>query len=439
MSRFKLAEFSGCWIFLVALLARLLWVVMMPSGLSWGDEGDYVTIAKGLLLGQGYVSTSLRANPGFPAFLALVFGLFGEHLIVARIAQCVLGAMTCWTIYHIGRLLISRRVGAIAGGYLALYPPHIYLVGVIYTEPLVTFLGAGAIYLAVSSVNDRPRLLLGLLAGTTLGLTVLTRSTFFVVMPCVCLAWLYGARSEWRRYIPLCGLFLLGFTATVLPWTCRNYRTFHRLIPVNTGFQTLLWRGNTPVSRGGVEDRDLMWYSDDWRERLRSLPETERIALEKEYAGVEERVQARIAELGDTYMATDEVLGPIAVRYILTNPGRTLWLAGRKLRTLYSAFSKTVTQNVHTNPRNEFVASVSFYPMLALSLAGACRGWQWRHKLGLLYLVVISYSLISSLLVTATRYRLPLDPYLILFAAVAAEWLWSRIFNSQSPSAEPSN
>jgi 4-amino-4-deoxy-L-arabinose transferase-like glycosyltransferase len=268
-----------------------------------------------------------------------------------------------------------------------------------------------------------------MLSGIVLGMAILTRSTFAVFVPCVCLAWLYGARREWRKSVPLCVIFLFGSAATVLPWTYRNYRVYHRVIPVSSGFQTMLWRGNTPLTRGGPEDRDLMWNSSDWKKRLQELPEVQRQALEAQYAKVDELVRNREEQLRDVYLATDEVLGPIAVRYVISNPARTAWLALVKLRTLYSAFSKTATQNVHTTERNKLVAALSFYPVLALAIVGACWGFRRRHELALIYLLVISVSLIYSLLATATRYRLPLDPYLIVFASIAA----SRILQKWVP------
>lgn len=408
----------GLWIFVVALVVRLVWISTLPSALSWGDESDYVTIARGLLRGEGYVSSSLRANPGFPVFLTLIFGAFGEQLVAARVAQCLLGALTCFLLYRIGGRLVSPTAGTIGGAYLAIYPPHIYLPGVIYTESLVTFLCALSVYLAVCSVEERPRLALGLLAGIVLGMTTLTRSTFAVFVPCVCLAWLYGARHQWPKYLPLCGVFLVGSAATILPWIYRNYRVYHRLIPVSTGFQTLLWRGNTPLTRGGPDDRDLMWNSPEWQQRLQELPEAERSALARQYAAVDRKVREREAELHDVYLATDEVLGPLAVRYVVSNPLRTLVLAFKKLGTMYSAFSKTATHNVHTTGRYKLIAALTYYPMLVLALLGAALGLPRRRELALAYLLVGSVSMAYALLVTSTRYRLPLDPYLILFASV---------------------
>ena len=122
------------------------------------------------------------------------------------------------------------------------------------------------------------------------------------------------------------------------------------------------------------------------------------------------------------YSAT--VLQPVAVRYILAEPGKFMVRAGRRLVGWFSAFTETKTKNEYTNRRTELLAAISFYPVLALACVGAIVGWR-RERL-LIYLVVGGLTAVHAVLTVTTRYRLPIDPYLMIFAAVAVDWVLTR-------------
>jgi 4-amino-4-deoxy-L-arabinose transferase-like glycosyltransferase len=160
-------------IFTVALFLRLAWIATLQDELAWIDEQEFATVAQHIAHGDGYVSTSFRANPILPYYLGAVFRLFGEHYAVARIGQAILGAVTCVIISRIGLLMFSPAVGILGGLLLAVYPPHIYLTGVFYVDCWLTFFCALAVYLAALTLEAR-----GAPAGisvASLGLTARAR------------------------------------------------------------------------------------------------------------------------------------------------------------------------------------------------------------------------------------------------------------------------
>jgi 4-amino-4-deoxy-L-arabinose transferase-like glycosyltransferase len=414
-----LSRRAGLVIFAVALASRLIWVASLDNQLSWIDEQEFATVAEHIAHGDGYVSTSFRANPVLPYYLSVVFRVFGPQYTIARIGQAILGALTCVFIYRIGLVLTDPLTGVLSGLLLALYPPHIYLAGVLYVDCWLTFFCAVSVYLAALTLKTRGQLRLALLCGVSLGLTALTRAAFLPYIPCVCAAWMYGGRWGWRRNAQSCSVFLLGCALTILPWTIRNYQVYGRPMLISSGFYTMLWRGNNVLANGGADDRHLTWYNEIWRERLQQLPEDEQRALAAQYQLVNQSVEERFQQLGDMYLATDEVLKPLAIESLLSDPKRTATLVLRKVGTLFSAFSGTETKNSFTDWRNKWVAALSFYPVLVLGLAGAWIGLPRRRELALLYLLIVSVAASYVLLTVCTRFRLPLDPYFILFAALA--------------------
>src|SRR5262249_42371401 len=150
---------------------------------------------------------------------------------------------------------------------------------------------------------------------------------------------------------------------------------------------------NNVLANGGPNDRELMWNTKDWQERLLTLDPRRRSAVEERYAAVDRLVADRAAELGDRYLANDDVLKRVAIDEIRSEPMRVLSLMGNKTLTLFSAFSDTLTQNDYTTDKMKRLAAVSFYPLLALALVGAFMGPWTRAPLALLYLLIGSVSL----------------------------------------------
>lgn len=408
-------------ILIVALVGRVAWVSRLGDALSWSDEQEFVTVARHLAAGDGYVSTSFRANPVLPVYLSAFFRVFGEGLLAPRLGQAFVGALTCVLIAWIARSLFGAAVGVLAGLMVALYPPHVFLSGIFYVDCLATFLLALGVALGVRALQGGLRAGFVLATGVVLGLTVLARPTFFVYLPCVALVFLCARSIDVRRRFAAAVLVLVAGAATISPWTLRNYRTYGRFVMVTSGFGTKLWQGNTVLANGGPNDRELMWGKPDWKQRMEALPPAERAALEARYAVIAAHAAEREAALGDHYLATDEVLGRVAVREMLDDPKRTFVLALKKTATLYSAFTETLTTNAYTRGPIRLLAALSFYPVLALAVVGAWLARRAGPPVWLLYLLIGSVTAGYAVLNACTRFRLPLDPFLIVFAALALE------------------
>jgi 4-amino-4-deoxy-L-arabinose transferase-like glycosyltransferase len=412
-------------VFILALAGRLAWIVTRDETLAWIDEQQFIDIARHLSAGEGYVSDSFRANPILPAFVSVVFRVFGPSLLYPRIAQAILGALTCVLIARIGRRVGGERAGLVAGLLSALYLPHVYLSGVFYVDVVLTFLSAVLVlFLMRAGADGRLGDVVG--AGVALGLVTLTRPLYLAYLPAPCLLWLWAGRRRPVRALVRCAVFTVCTILTILPWTLRNHAVYGRVVPVSTGFGTKLWEGNNPAARGDADDRDLRWTRGDWNARLAGLPAAEREALNRRYEQVSRDVQARRERGDDDYLAMDPILLPIALEYMRENPGHTAWLYGQKLLTLYSAFTRTWTENPDTSVRNQWVAALTFYPLLALAVVGAAMGIRRRAPLGAMLALVATVSLTYALLNTCTRFRLPLDPFFTVLAAFPLVWAWDR-------------
>jgi 4-amino-4-deoxy-L-arabinose transferase-like glycosyltransferase len=405
-------------VFLTALALRLAWIATLENRIRWFDENEFAAIARHLATGDGYVSSSFRANPTVPVYLGLVFRFFGENYVVARIGQSLMGAVACVLVGRIAAALVAPAAGLLSGFLLAVYPPHVFLSGLFYVDSWLTFFCALTVYLTVLVMQGRGGLGLALLCGVSEGLTILTRPAFLAFLPGPMLAWVVSESLPRGRRALLCAAFVLGCSATVLPWMYRNDQVFGRPM-IASGFWAMLWRGNHEMANGGPDDRLLDWGSTTWNERAQTLPEERQRELTREYELVDQNIAERIRIIGDSELALDDVLKPLAIDAIVSHPGRTARLILTKVGTLYSSFSDTNTTNDRTIPLRRWLAPLSFYPLLGMALLGAVLGWPRRRELAPIYFLIVSVTAVYALLTACTRFRLPLDPFLIILSSLA--------------------
>lgn len=415
--RSLLTEHTDLAVFVTALMLRLAWIATLDNRLAWFDEQEFAAIARQLADGDGYVSSSFRANPTVPVYLALIFRFFGENYVIARIGQSLMGAAACVLVGRIATALVGPAAGLFSGFLLAVYPPHIFLAGLFYVDTWLTFFCALTVYLTVLVAQGRGGPGLALLCGLSQGLTMLTRPAFLAFLPGPILAWVVARSLRSGRRALFCGVFLLGCAATVLPWAYRNYEVFDRPM-IASGFWAMLWRGNHELANGGPDDRIYQWGSPVWEARLAALPEQRQRELRHEYELVDRRVAARRDEIGDIDLAMDDVLKPLAVDAIVSHPGRTVRLVLAKVGTLFSAFSDTGTSNDQTIPLVRWLAPLAFYPLLVMGILGALLGLPRWRELAPIYFLIASITGIYALLTACTRFRLPLDPFLIILSSL---------------------
>ncbi len=142
-------------LFGTALFIRLVWVVSsyfffeyqtgIPFEFAAGDSLFYHEVGSALAergLGQineiaGDVSLPDR---GFPIYLSLIYSVFGDHVIIPRIINAILGAWTCILVYRLSKRNFGETVARIAGILLLLAPMFVYFSGLHLKETLMIFL-----------------------------------------------------------------------------------------------------------------------------------------------------------------------------------------------------------------------------------------------------------------------------------------------------------
>jgi Dolichyl-phosphate-mannose-protein mannosyltransferase len=245
-------------VFLLALTARI-WVLaqLLPSN-AWRDFYHYNEpshIAWSVVSGAGYSSPwantiampTAQQPPVYPYLLAGIFKVAGAYtylsLLVAVGLNAVISALTGVMILKIG----TRDFGFFAGVLAAwIWSCWIYEAVVsirLWESSLSALLLAVSLWM-LPKLASSLRPLLWSSFGILAGLAALTNTTLLSVFPFFGL-WLW---LGYRRRGSSCAKWLVASACicvlVLLPWTVRNYGTFHRTVPIRDNFGLELWIGN---------------------------------------------------------------------------------------------------------------------------------------------------------------------------------------------------
>jgi 4-amino-4-deoxy-L-arabinose transferase-like glycosyltransferase len=230
---------------LAGLALRLLFIFRYPAITT--DSFIYGDIAKNWLQhgiyglsGDGISPTYIRL-PGYPAFLAAIFTIFGmEHYRAVLVVQMFVDIGTCFLIADMARRVVSQRAAKWAFLLAALCPFLADYAAAALTETLEIFFTALALDFAIAGVDaldeGKSRSWVG--CGLAIGAAILLRPDGGLLLVAIglYLAWIASVRvREKRSYFPvLRAAVVLGVVslAPLVPWTLRNLHTMQRFQPL---------------------------------------------------------------------------------------------------------------------------------------------------------------------------------------------------------------
>jgi 4-amino-4-deoxy-L-arabinose transferase-like glycosyltransferase len=168
---------------LLSKLSLALWVrVHNPSAAVTPDTPGYSAIALNLLH-HGVFSRSAgspfafeaKRPPGFPAVLAVIYGIFGTSPFWVAAVQAVLATLTVLLTYQIGKMMFGRTVGLIAAAALCLDPVSVGMSQVVLSETTYVLLTLLGVWFVVTGAKRSSHLWQFGLAGLALALATLVR------------------------------------------------------------------------------------------------------------------------------------------------------------------------------------------------------------------------------------------------------------------------
>ena len=221
----------------VCVIARSVGVLAVlitnPHAVVQVDSASYLRPALALLDHAHFLRSPAAhepefvRTPGYPAFIALVYLVFGAHHVALLLAQAVVSTLTVLVVWLLGVRMWSVVVGTLAAVLTIAEPLQWFSTGTILSESLATLLlvlvaGIGFLLFA----QERPKLWCCALLGFAIAATTMVRPvTYYLpaVVVVLLIARAFLRRTGVRHAIALLIVFLVPLVVIVGGWQLRNH------------------------------------------------------------------------------------------------------------------------------------------------------------------------------------------------------------------------
>lgn len=368
------------------------------------DESAYDQWAQRIAGGEWLGKEVFYQDPLYPYFLATIYSVIGRDFLWVRVIQLFIGSVTCVLVYLLGASLFDRRTGLVAGIIAASYRPFFYFEALFLKSFLGVFLLCLSLLLLLVA-RPRRSLLLWVGAGFALGLLALVRANTLVFAGGV-VAWILV--TDWEteklkhKLVAAAGL-MAGLLIVVSTVCARNYVVGKDVVLLTSQAGQNFFIGNNPWNENGRYQPPLYIRPNPRYEQLDF-----RVRAEKVTGRTLRPSEASMYWFGEAF------------RYIRENPGDWFKLMWTKFRVFWNWYEIPDNQNFYFFSQYSLLLRLPLPNFLFVAALGLCGMVlclpQWRKVL-LLYLAVVLYSGTVIAFYVFGRYRLPVVPPLIVFAA----------------------
>lgn len=399
-------------IVVVALVLRVISLHYLKSSpffaaLSLDDE-YYDAWARAISRGDFVGHEVFYGLPLYPYLLGLLYFVSGHAIHAARIAQAVLDAASCVLLFSIGKRLFGRATGILASVIFALYGMSFFFDGFLTSAPLSALLSL-SIVKCLFAVYDKANPARFIALGALLGVTALANSSVLASIPFIVI-WAFAAlkgalaRSITRYLISMMAAVLLILAIV----TARNYAVGKDLVPITSHAGVTFYAGNNPGSMGSFYLPDTLGKGvEGTRVASRAVAEK---ALGRGLKPSE--VSAYWMRQGALFMMKDPLR---YARLILHKVYLFFWV-----REIPEEVPFSVIRRCSPVTRLPLFTYGFVSPLAIIGMALAAR--RRRGDLAVLYIAVAGALLSSIIYFVNARYRMMVEPILIVFAA------WTLIY-----------
>ncbi len=423
-----------------AFATSLTLIVIIAAGLRVGFAWDYAqqnsrqalsvipftfepgNIAASLARGQGF-SSPLRVptgatawmTPVYPVLLSVVFQYLGIYtfrsFVAAVLLNIIFAALTCVPIYYAGKRIGGAGLGAGAAWLWAIFPNAILIPFESMWDASLSALLAATILWATLALAESRRASEWCGYGLLWGVMLMTNPTLASLLPFL-LAWLaYHAYSEGRPWLLKPVLALGVAILCCVPWTIRNYDDFHTFVPLRSALGLQLWVGNNAQSNEA--QTNLVHPLNNANERSRYVA---------------------MGEVGYMRQKQRE-----AIAYMRSHARRVTGLTASRFIAFWTGGTPEPLKDFEQNDSRWFRYVLLFNICAGIGAVLGIVLLFWRRSMFAFPLAMfpLVFPCVYYLSVALPRYRLPIDPAVLLLTATALSGATSKeLFRvSRRPSA----
>ncbi len=402
------------------------------------DGASYQNMALGMM--EGYDNGETFWAPGFPAFLAAVYSIFGVKPWVVLFLNCFISTFSVVLLYQITKKLFTEKIALFSTLLLAIEPHQIVYTQTLFSENLfIPLLLLFFLFLLRYLTEHKPQLLV--VAAVFLGLSMYFRpAANFLFIPVVISLFLY-LKVTWIEKTKSVLLFLCFLLITLSPWLIRNYKLYdHFGLSTNGGYNLLY------IFVGSIYNNQYQMHPDSTHKMLQDkvkdaggsdiknpfiLDKTEKSVafklIKQEpvkfiqnyfsgcvniYTSLSSYQISSILGLEGSYVLGKHFYGVSQLSQI------DYFLKERKIGTLFASGSVMIFLII-----SYLLAVVGLWK---LYLGGRIK------ELVMLLGMIIYFTLVVGTLGSSARFKLPITPFYLVLSAYGLDWIIkSKFINSK--------
>jgi 4-amino-4-deoxy-L-arabinose transferase-like glycosyltransferase/Flp pilus assembly protein TadD len=405
----------------IAAIVRLIFFLTYFSSPEWSQllvdslfhDRWATSIASGNVVGE---DPFFRA-PLYIYILGALYALLGHSLIVARIFGHLVGLLSVYLTYCIASRLFSRKTAIIAALIHSFYPIAIYFESELLVESFFTFLMELSIYFLFVA-GDKRRSKWYFLTGLIFGLAAITRPVILPLAPLYIL-WIFRSSRPIRSALTPAMVFIAAATLAIAPVTIRNLLAGHDLVLVASSGGINFFIGNHHGADGLTatlpQPIGANWQIKDIK-----------YIVEKDIGR-----QLKPSELSDYWYKK-------GLEWIWSEKGGFIKLYLKKLYFCLNNFEVPNNRNLSLFFNHQWLLRIIpiNFALIAALAAIAVLSLIWSQALDapktFLLIYILCYFLIIALYFINARFRLPVVPFIILFAASGLITLISIILKKKT-------
>lgn len=387
-------------IFILAFIPRLILAFYPMGELNYDDSGYDIramSILEDKVFGEDQKPNSFKP-PFYSFFLAVIYFFFGHNYLAVRIIQSIISSLSCIIIYFIALRLTDRNIALVSGLLAALNFSFIKSSSILLSESLSTFL-ISLLVLVLVQLRQAPTISKRICVGLLSGLIALTRSEMVFFLPFVYLSWvclLCLKRYSLSVFLKDMLVTLAIFFIVISIWTIRNWRIHHTFVPLTTAVGINFYSSFSPPEGklfGLTANDDIVTLS----RTINNEAEQSKFLFKETF------------------------------KFIRVNIDKIPRLELLKFIFFWSVFDWEVLG------RGTYNISYAFMlPLFILGLFVNIKKW---HLYTLLYVPILYFQGTALLFYGSPRFRIPCEPFIIIFAAVGIMYLFQRFYRKIIPAA----
>jgi 4-amino-4-deoxy-L-arabinose transferase-like glycosyltransferase len=402
------------------------------------EDSSYHQLAVSLLSKASFEDFDGFRTPGYPIFVALIYGISAKSVPLVLLMQIFLNLISLLLVYRIALIIFSQKIALLSAFLFAIDIHQAYFAVMLSTETLFVFLFLVSVYFLSKSLKGNNLLLISL-SALFLGIATLVRPiSFLFPLVAVISILVINNKSELKIKTKLVYslLFCIVFIAAISPWLYYNYSRY----------------GEAKIS--SIIGYNLLFYNVAYTEVYKTGKSIDQVTKNFYDLAVEQGVNATDKNL----FKDSKVYSNIAKEYIKNN---LILYSERNFMGILNMYtgigSRGIAGVFHLKPsydfncrfgEGQFKEIIDFFQKRTkgeiwllfcygsyllinyfFALFGIFILIKRNEKSVFLLILIILYFSILVGIVGESRYRLPIMPYINILCAVGLSHSYARLIN----------